>query len=897
MPSFSDSFWTSGYSTGLNVIFDKLRQGCVENDEVLALAAARADAEEAYGNRLMDIPSHFQVKKNGFGRDDGASLRKAYEGIIVEMGTEGNHHIQVAENIRRMVILPFGKWADDHRKRVDYSSHILRDKLKSYERELSEVQKSQRKYFNKCRLLEESRNDEDVVADGVGSGIGHANGLSDTAGLSSVQGSRAVSSASHINSENGTSAPGVGSSSAEVAGSGSGDAGTGSASGSGAGSTPIVGGAAVAGSDNVSEPSTHEDLDDEDPVELADDIYTPEEAKVLFTRLLAEVPQKSVKVPILGTYEHVSSGDAIVAWVQINMSKDHATSLANAEKFGQSLINEGFLRLVGQVGSKFVNSSVMNYQWKRKAFQVAGQLDKLSTNQQSGGNLIAPIVGEYLGETINNYINNPHADETAEERLAREVSELDVKYKQSVQKLDDIRCNLEETAVDHLTFMERCEFDRLKAVKAVFLDFLAALSNVIPTIQVSVDKLLLYQETVQPSNDLRYILESYRTGYFLPRVTIYDNYYNTAEDQIFGVELEYRSRGDKKKVPYIVSHILGYMDSKYPEMENDQVRLSEWVVKVPLKKTHEIRRELNFGGGTPKEIRQVLPKYEVSVVASVLKLYLVELPDSIIPSSLYDIIKSIYHQHGNDEDPQARITAIQNTLMQLRVSNIATLDAIMTHLTRLTTIAKASPEYIGQLAQEFSHCLLRPKTQSALTLGDRHAYLLVKDLLTYKERIFKDLKRNNSSRKVSLSPSASLRSGYGSAEVSRRPTLQNRMDALTLKIRKNEHRASPSMEIQQSDELPGHNNDSLETSETPVKTEPGSGSPDDSAHQRPRVPVPVRTVETSSNDEEATFYDTEESPPRQPANAAGRQDESLTSRSTAPTEGTEGAATRPIVID
>lgn len=88
--------------------------------------------------------------------------------------------------------------------------------------------------------------------------------------------------------------------------------------------------------------------------------------------------------------------------------------------------------------------------------------------------------------------------------------------------------------------MEKCELDRLKAVKTgiyytlahlitVLLDISAALSNIIPGIQASVDNMLLYQETIQPEKDLRFIIESYRTGEFVPKVLVYENYYNYAE--------------------------------------------------------------------------------------------------------------------------------------------------------------------------------------------------------------------------------------------------------------------------------------------------------------------------------------------------------------------------------
>jgi hypothetical protein len=106
----------------------------------------------------------------------------------------------------------------------------------------------------------------------------------------------------------------------------------------------------------------------------------------------------------------------------------------------------------------------------------------------------------------------------------------------------------------------------------VLLDMSASLSNIIPGIQASIDNMLLYQETIQPEKDLRFIIESYRTGGFVPKVLVYENYYNSAEgrfsvfcadvDQTFGVDIELRARADHKRVPNIISGILMHLDER-----------------------------------------------------------------------------------------------------------------------------------------------------------------------------------------------------------------------------------------------------------------------------------------------------------------------------------------------
>lgn len=80
MPGFADSFWTPDYATGLGVLYGKLQQGVMENKQILMIASMRADAEDQYGLRMGDIaPNVDRLTSTGFGKDDGASLKKVRE--------------------------------------------------------------------------------------------------------------------------------------------------------------------------------------------------------------------------------------------------------------------------------------------------------------------------------------------------------------------------------------------------------------------------------------------------------------------------------------------------------------------------------------------------------------------------------------------------------------------------------------------------------------------------------------------------------------------------------------------------------------------------------------------------------------------------------------------------
>lgn len=375
-------------------------------------------------------------------------------------------HQKIASNIRELVVYPFGRWCEQHASRVQNSQDDLQSRIKQHDRQADTVRKLRSHYFNKCRLVEDLE-EEDKLA--------------------------------FKDPQSDTSSPKA--------------------------PTPTI--------RIAQEPPDEEE--EPEPVEIGDNVYPPEQIKRIMSHMLENVPMKDQKIPILGTYSNVSVGSDIVEYIQKHLN---GTSVAYAERMGQDLIENGFLRLIGNVGNTFANSSRISYQWRPKVFKLTGFPEKKKALERSNTTmssmsvegLDSPLVGT-VGEYLQgwNPLNNPYPNETPSQKLRREAREADERYKSGVKKLDTLRCSLEEAMIEHLRFMERCELDRLKAIKSVVLDFSGAISNVIPSLQSTVDKMMLFQETVQPLGDLRYLLENYRTGPYIPKVQPYENYYNSVD--------------------------------------------------------------------------------------------------------------------------------------------------------------------------------------------------------------------------------------------------------------------------------------------------------------------------------------------------------------------------------
>ncbi|KIH88538.1 hypothetical protein SPBR_06555 [Sporothrix brasiliensis 5110] len=673
MPGFADSFWSSDYAAGLGILFSKLQQGVIENRQLLIVSRMRAEAEELYGQKLGDIPLTVDKVQGGFSRDDGASVRKAYEGVRMEMEDAARNHRKIAQNIRDLVVNPFSRWCDAHEARIQDNQDELQTRIKTHDRQLEQVKKLRNNYFNKSRLLEDLEEENKLAFQDP-----------ETSPKNKIPEIK-------VDKEEGPE-------------------------------------------------------EEEEPYEIGDETYQPDQVKKILAHMLNNIKMGETKVPILGTYQNTSAGSDIVEYLQKNMN---TSSVSYAERIGQDLVTHGFLRLVGNVGNTFANSSKMSYQWRPKAFQLSGVPEKkaalgrtfsLNAAGTDPNSIDSPVIGtvnEYLEKW--NVLGTAYPNETPSDRMRREAREADERYKAGVRRLDELRCELEEAIFDHLRFLERCELDRLKAIKTVVLDFSGTISNVIPSLQSTVDKLVLYQETVQPLGDLRYLLENYRTGSFIPKVVTYENYYNRVDEDTFGVDLEARARADKKRVPIVVTTLLTYLDHHYPDLEGDEARRNVWLIEVPLHQVHKLRAKVNHGKTFSPEILQ---DFDIPTIASLLKLYLRELPDSLVSSHVYEIIRTIYQTPaGEMPDDARRVPVLQQTLSQLRLTNIATLDACMNHFTRLIELTSADETYVTALATTIAPCVLRPRVESSLTMEERHAYRLVRDLFAHKDAIFSELKR------------------------------------------------------------------------------------------------------------------------------------------------------------
>lgn len=150
--------------------------------------------------------------------------------------------------------------------------------------------------------------------------------------------------------------------------------------------------------------------------------------------------------------------------------------------------------------------------------------------------------------------------------------------------------------------------------------------------------------------------------------------------------------------------------------------------------------------------------------------------DSLVSSHVYEIVKTIYSTTATDVSEDTRVSVLQSTLGQLRLANIATLDAICTHFTRLIELTSADEAYVTALGNALAPCVLRPRQESSLTMNERYSYRLVRDLFAHKDAIFGELKR--ASTLTHSSSGAQRPRAISTDESNRRANMEERQRAI-----------------------------------------------------------------------------------------------------------------------
>ncbi|KAI0058993.1 hypothetical protein BV25DRAFT_1890544 [Artomyces pyxidatus] len=783
--SFTNSFWSQDYRKGLEVLYKKLEQGTVENDEILAFIRARADAE---GNVAAAL-THTAGTGSGFTADDGATLLMAFRGLQAETARQGEAHKAIAHELHTLVADPFQEWARGHRERLEASKSTMIDGfIRSYEHSQGDVIKLKNQYLSKVRKADEADDDakfapgaelsdkyttsprlapRDRAAPARGASISEriAQRLKD------IQRKTATATAAPQNELDSL----VEQTEPKL------DKGKGRAV-----EEPVL---------SVSPPPLSPPLppakleipkssspmppEPPSPILLAGLSLPPSAISDLLSRAASELRLRPVRFPILGEY-HCFTGEEFVVWLSENV-EGLGGSFDRAEDAARDLTErDGLLRRIGELGNSFEPSDEAYYQFRQKAFELGrtpapGQLLEPPMSPTK----LAPVADNLIKRS-NNFLNvvskalstNPNG-EPPHVRARLEADAADRNYRIAVRKLDRQRLALEERIEEALKIMQKWEADRLRAVKTVLLQYHGTLSNLPKALEPSLERSNSHIAAYLPESDLSALIERYRTGPFRPHPQVYESVSHDESDVLFGIDLRRWAdggwnalhTGEEKKelVPPVLTALLEGLTESYAKLPNDEEKRKAWIYEVPLPAIHHLRESLNAVHGDDPIPSDLVKKYDTPVIASTVKLWMLELDPPLALWEGWDDLRRIYPNVGSavkaEQDPNSEhqhIEALQAALQRLPKVHLYVLDAVVKHLRMLIDETKAQESdevYTAKLALSVGRTILRPKFETGVSVQDRHPAMFFIDLIKYYSDILPPTiakKKNETERKVPL---------------------------------------------------------------------------------------------------------------------------------------------------
>ncbi|KAG8912112.1 hypothetical protein FRC00_005259 [Tulasnella sp. 408] len=348
-------------------------------------------------------------------------------------------------------------------------------------------------------------------------------------------------------------------------------------------------------------------------------------------------------------------------------------------------------------------------------------------------------------------------------KARKAAQEADVEYRKAVRQLDEHRCRVEERVDDTLKALQRWELDRLKAVKTVLQQYQEVITSLHNPISASDERASLLTMAFMPENDLKALIEGYRTGPFRPDPKIYESITHET-DSSFGIDLrkwagegafgpmrsidniEQLNAPTPRDLPPVLTGALKALKRAYGKLPSDDERRKCWIYEVPLVAVHQLRSAVNSVPIDMPIDDEVFDKHDPPVIASLVKLWLLELNPPITLWDGWEDVKKLYPAVGADVDDGAEDRdqhfeeELRNILIKLPIVGLKVLDVLVAHLKELvdtTTTEENNDVYVTKLALSMGRSILRPKQENTMSIQMKHVHSI--DPTAYSTAFFGDL--------------------------------------------------------------------------------------------------------------------------------------------------------------
>ncbi|KAI0343232.1 hypothetical protein BDW22DRAFT_1407130 [Trametopsis cervina] len=798
--TFQNSFWTQDYRTGLEVLFAQLEKGVAENDDIIAFIKRRAAAETALAAALTAAAP---ISK-AFDAENGASLHLAFNGLRQESSAEGQLHGEAAKDLQTKIADPFAQWAAGYKERLSSTkANLVEGYLRAYELAQNDIAGLKNIYVTKTHKADELEDDVRFAP------ISQPPGDTYTSPSLKPQDKRSTPRApptrqatvseritarlkefrlnsTPLNPEPPKSPEVHFDADAEEKTTSKVDKGKGRATDND--DAPLL-----ASPPPLSPPLPPPTLSTNPvpappapPIVVAGVSFDPQELSDLLTKAKKELPLRAIRFPLLGEYPDAFTGEEFTDWLKNNVDV-LAGNLDRAEDVAKELTQKhGLLRRLGELGNEYENSNDAFFQIRPRVCTRSSQAFTLGVPKKDE-KIVSPIEKNLtplaegvakraggLASLVSKALQSNPNGEAPYVKARREAEAADADYKAAVRGLDRQRLGLEERIEDTLKRLQQWELDRLRAVKTVLSQYKECIGSLTNGSAAALERSVTLIDAYKPESDLKAIIEQYRTGPFRPTAHVYESLSHDESDVVFGLDLRrWADAGfwngnaatpDEKKdaVHPALAALLGALTEAYAKLPDNAEKRKTWIYEVPLVAVHHLRETLNAVPANEEIPDDTLSKYDAPVLASAVKLWLLELDPPLGTYEGWDDIRKLYPTVGAakpEEQPtqQQRIQDLQGALQKLPRVHLLVLDTLVKHLKQLVTDTSGVDEpddlFINKLGLSLGRAILRPKVETKFSIQDRHPTLLFIDLVERYDEILPPTitkKKRDSERKVPI---------------------------------------------------------------------------------------------------------------------------------------------------
>ncbi|KAG2180105.1 hypothetical protein INT43_003893, partial [Umbelopsis isabellina] len=318
-------------------------------------------------------------------------------------------------------------------------------------------------------------------------------------------------------------------------------------------------------------------------------------------------------------------------------------------------------------------------------------------------------------------------------KVKKEIAEADAEYRTVLRKLETLRTK----QISIVDFAEKAMLAQIQEKSEITKMTLAVVvdSEIISTDNTAniVKSIGQLAEKINPEADTRsFGLEMTKKPLPTPPKVFYYNYYvGESKDMIFGLSLnDYALQNDGRSPPLIVTRCIDAVERLGGLHREGIYRVSGRQSAIDkLRQCFERNEEtLEFGKGDVPE--------DVLAIASILKVYLRELPDPVFKFKLSDRLS-----YSNIPDKELRIMNLLTRILRLDSPNYDTLKVLIQHLANISSQSDINKMGIQNLIVIFTPAIFQDHNKGGAP-GEWGNDCVLEDLIQNHETLFanKDLR-------------------------------------------------------------------------------------------------------------------------------------------------------------